>query len=139
MPSAFTGARPALSPPRWALALAAFSAWAIAVPWIASAVGLKLDVTTRLEIIDHVVPGIVALACAAVLSLPAARSPTGLVRLGAVAVTLLVGVWITTTHIALIPDAADGTVSWGAALLHASAGPPIALLGLWLVLATPAR
>ncbi len=46
---------------RWAAALTGLSAWATGVPWLARAVGLELDVATRLEVVDHVVPGVVML------------------------------------------------------------------------------
>ena len=139
MPSAPAAARTARTWPPAATLLAGFAAWAIAVPWLSKAVGLKLDVSTKLEVVDHVVPGILALACAAVLTLPASRSPESLPRLAAVGVAFLAGVWITTTHVTLIPSAADGTAPWGASLLHVSAGPPIVLFGLWLLLGPPAR
>lgn len=118
---------------RWAIALAALAAWAMVVPWLAAAVGLELDVATRLEIADHVVPGGIMLAAAAVL---AARSgaPGGVVWIGAGGVAFLTGLWITATHVPLIPQAVDGLAPWGAALLHLSAGPPILAVGLWMLL-----
>jgi hypothetical protein len=114
--------------------LAALATWAIAVPWLARALGLELDVPTRLEVTDHVIPGLVVLACAALL----ARWPAGVAghagrRLGACAVAGLAGIWITTTHLTLIPEALDGTTGWGPALLHLSAGPPIAVLAVALL------
>lgn len=139
MVSASTLPPPAGSPRRPATVLAVLAAWAIAVPWIAEAAGLRLDVSTKLEVIDHVVPGLLALACAALLVYVADQSPSSLGRLGAVAVAFLAGVWITTTHIALIPDAIDGSVRWGAAVLHISGGPPVLLFGLWNLLGPPAR
>ena len=118
--------------------LAATALWAIAVPWAAAASGFELGVSTRLEVIDHVIPGLLALAGAAVLAGRSGRSPEAVAGVVAAAVALLAGVWITTTHVSLLGDAGDGAVSWGAALLHCSAGPPVALLGLWLLLRPPA-
>jgi hypothetical protein len=124
---------PATFQARWAIALAALAAWAMAVPWLAAAVGLELEVATRLEIADHVVPGVIMLAAVAVL---AARGgpPGGVVRIGVSGVAFLAGLWITATHVPLIPAAIDGLAPWGAALLHLSAGPPILAVGLWMLL-----
>lgn len=117
---------------RWATALAGLAAWAMAVPWLAAAVGLELDVATRLEIADHVIPGLVMLAGAALL---AARGgpPGSTVSVGAAGVAFLTGLWITATHVPLIPEALEGVAPWGAALVHLSAGPPILALGVWML------
>lgn len=124
---------PASFQARWAAALVGLAAWAIAVPWLAAAVGLELDVATRLEIADHVIPGLVMLAGAALLAIRGSL-PGSTVWLGAGAVAFLTGLWITATHVPLIPDALEGVAPWGAALLHLSAGPPILALGLWMLL-----
>lgn len=123
---------------RLALGLAALAIWAIAVPWLARAVGLELDVPARLEIIDHVIPGAVALACAAVVG--RAQGPGGeLRRLISGSAAALAGLWITSTHATLVPEAVDGISPWGPALLHLSTGPPIVAAGMWIVLAAPSR
>ena len=57
-----------------------------------------------------------------------------MLRLGALALACLAGVWITATHITLVPEALDGVSPWGAALLHLSAGPPVVVVSLWLLL-----
>lgn len=118
---------------RWATALAGLAVWASSVPWLADAVGLKLDVVTRLEVVDHVVPGVVMLAGAAVLA-TRAGAPGGRVWLGAGGIAFLTGLWITATHVPLIPDALDGIAPWVTALLHLSTGPPILVLGVWMLL-----
>jgi hypothetical protein len=56
------------------------------------------------------------------------------VWLGVGSVAFLTGLWISATHVPLIPDALEGLAPWGAALLHLSAGPPILVLGLWMLL-----
>jgi hypothetical protein len=123
---------PASFQTRWATALAGLAAWAIAVPWLAEAVGLRLDVATRIEIADHVVPGVILLAAAALIGARGGPSDST-VWLGAGAVTFLTGLWITATHVPLIPDAIEGLAPWGPALLHLSPGPPILVLGVWLL------
>ncbi|MDQ3612487.1 MAG: hypothetical protein M4D85_12960 [Actinomycetota bacterium] len=120
---------------RWAIALAGLAVWAAVVPWLARAVGLELDVATRLEIVDHVVPAVVMLAGAAMLA-TRAGAPGGRVWLGAGGIAFLTGLWITATHLPLIPDAFDSLAPWGVALLHLSTGPPILVCGLWMVLRT---
>jgi hypothetical protein len=96
-------------------------------------VGLELDVATRLEVVDHVVPGVVMLAGAAVLATRAGVAGDR-VWMGAGGIAFLTGLWITATHVPLIPAAVDGLAPWGTALLHLSAGPPILVLGVWMLL-----
>ena len=124
-------------PDRRPTVLSLAATWAIAVPWLASAAGLDLDVSTRLEVIDHVLPGILALVCAASLTRSAGRSSRELLDLAAAAVAFLAGLWITTTHGSLLGDAGSEAVPWGAAVLHLSAGPPVIALGGWLLLRPP--
>jgi len=132
------GARAVSPDSRLVRALAALAAWAMAVPWLARAAGLDLDVPTRLEVLDHVVPGLVALACAAVLARATrATHPGDLRRLSACAVAALAGAWITATHVTLIPEALDGVTGWGPALAHLSAGPPIVVVALTILLTEP--
>lgn len=118
---------------RWAAALAAFAAWAATVPWLAEAVGLGLDVPTRLEVADHVVPGLVTLAGVALLAV-LGRRPGSMVWLGVGSVAFLAGLWSTSTHVPLIFEALEGATPWGTALLHFSAGPPVLVLGLGMLL-----
>ncbi|MCP9491959.1 MAG: hypothetical protein MSC31_19100 [Solirubrobacteraceae bacterium MAG38_C4-C5] len=118
---------------RWATAVAGLAAWTIAVPWLAEAVGLELDVATRLEIADHVVPGAIMLAGVALL-VARGGSPGNLVALGAGGVAFLTGLWISATHTPLILDAVEGAAPWDVSLVHLSAGPPILALGVWMLL-----
>lgn len=134
MPSS-AGPRTASSRSHWPPLLAALAVWAIAVPWLARALGLEVDVPTRIEVIDHVVPGVVVLACAAVLARRNDRDRTAaLHRLVGCTIAALAGLWISATHGVLVPEALDGVTGWGPALLHLSAGPPIVLLALWVLL-----
>jgi hypothetical protein len=64
--------------------------WATVSPWLGEAVGLGLDVATRLEIADHVIPGLVALAAAALLATRGAK-PGSVIWLGAGAIAFLTG------------------------------------------------
>lgn len=115
-------------------ALLGLAAWAVAVPWLGRALGLELDVSTRLEVIDHVVPGVLILACGAtILARPGGAAPGSLPWLVASAAASLAGLWIVTTHVPLLPQALDGEAPWGAALLHLSAGLPI-VVAVWMLL-----
>ena len=138
MPSA-AGARATRFPDtRSAPGLAVLAVWAIAVPWLGRALGLEVDVPARLEVIDHVVPGAVVLACAALLARVTRRDDPGdLRRFSACAVAALAGAWITATHVTLVPEALDGVTGWGPALLHLSAGPPIVVLAVAVLLTEP--
>ena len=108
-------------------------AWATAVPYFAEAVGLTLDVAARVEVVDHVIPGVVVMACAAALA--TGRAADGVFALSAAGAAFLAGFWITTTHVPLLFDIGDAGTTWGPALLHFSAGPPVAAVALWLTLA----
>lgn len=136
------GDRRARSDRRRVVALIALTAWAIAVPWLARALGLGLHVPTRLEIADHVIPGAAVLVCSALLLHPTAvAAPGSVLRLVLIGLACLGGFWITATHAPLVQDALDGVSGWGPALLHLSAGPPITVTALWMLLADaePAR
>lgn len=97
-------------------------AWAMAVPYVAEAVGLRLEVERRIEVIDHVIPGLVAafgaFALARGLELPGS------------ALIFLSGLFITTAHAPLIPDMSTGVAAVAPATLHLTAGPPILLMGV---------
>ena len=141
MPPASTARRrPVPTGRRPAVVLALLGAWAIAVPWLARALGLALDVPTRLEVIDHVVPGLVVLACSGLLGHPrTCGAPGSLPRLALLGVCALSGIWITATHLTLVPEALDGTTGWGPALMHLSAGPAVVVAALAALLAEPGR
>ncbi|MBA3620137.1 MAG: hypothetical protein H0W56_11215, partial [Acidothermales bacterium] len=50
------------------------------------------------------------------------------------ALAVLAGFWTTATHVSVLFVAADGGLSWAAAVLHASAGPPVLAASLALLL-----
>jgi len=127
--------KPASSGDRRPVLLAALAAWAVAVPWLARAVGLPLDVATRLEVVDHVVPGLLVLVCCGLLLHPRTGGSSGsLPRLAMIGIGVLAGLWITATHAPLLPEAIDGASPWGPALIHLSAGPPVTVAALWMLL-----
>lgn len=108
---------------------------AVAVtPAAARAVGLVVDVPARLEVIDHVVPGI-AVVLAGAGGLLAVRRGNELLVAVAVAVAVLAGIWTTSTHVPLLAQAAQGLVTWPAATFHTV--PGLLLLGTAAALLLP--
>jgi hypothetical protein len=116
--------------------LAALAAWTIAVPFLGRAIGLVVDVATRVEIVDHVVPGALATAAALYLNRVARRGPLAAERLALLAagVALLAGFWVLATHAPLLVDAADSEQSWSAAIWHSATALPIVVLAFVCVL-----
>lgn len=119
---------------RWA-ALGVLGGWALAVPYVANAAGLELNVAPRLEVIDHVVPGVLVVAAAAIVLALRRGDPAAYEApvMGAGAIAMLAALWITTSHVPLLGDAAQGSAPVAASLVHGSAGPPVLLLSLWLL------
>ncbi|MEJ7787331.1 MAG: DUF6529 family protein [Solirubrobacteraceae bacterium] len=119
---------------RWA-ALGILGAWALAVPYVAAAAGLELDLAPKLEVIDHVVPGAVILGASAIVLALRRQDPAAheVPVIGTVAIAMLAALWITTSHIPLLGEAAQGSAPLAASLLHGAAGPPVLLLSLWLL------
>ena len=116
-----------------AAAIAAFGGWAITVPYLGSAAGLELDVPARVEFVDHVVPGVVAVAAAAWLLAAARDGEPTLAALVAAGACVLAGFWISATHLTLLIDAARGAAPAGASLLHGTAGPALLAVSAWLL------
>jgi len=128
-------------------ALALLGAWTIVVPYLATALGLEVKVSSLVEVVDHVVPGVLVAAAGFYLTMLARRrSLAGATSaLLAGGVCFLAGFWVLSTHVPLLADAArSASVSWAAALWHSSTAVPVVALALWCVLrsssaADPAR
>jgi hypothetical protein len=111
------------------VALVAVAALSILPPLLAT-----LDVSTATEVVDHVVPGVIAVMAAG-YALAAPRESAGsLTALGICAVT---GLWETATHLTLVLDAGSPGRPAGAVALHALPGAALLGLSLWLLLAPP--
>ena len=107
--------------------------WSAVVPFLASALGLDLEVSTSVEIVDHVLPGLAVTACAAAAlaeSRLGFRHATALFTLPAICI--LAGLWITVSHAPLLVDAAEGTEPWGTSILHLASGPAVAIVAFAL-------
>lgn len=113
--------------------LVALGAWAAIVPYLATLGGLDLEVTGLVEVVDHVLPGALAVGLAVV----AART-TAARREIAVAGCVLCGLFVTVSHVPLLAEGGGAGRPWSAVLLHNSAGLPLLLAAL-AVLLVPAR
>ncbi len=123
---------------KWLIALAALAIWSIVPPYLGPLVGLELDVPASVEVIDHVLPGVIACA-AALIALAEVRAGVAdgtrtLVALGA---CVLAGLFQTVTHAPLVLDAGGPLTPIDSVLLHASPGPVLLVASLWLLLAPP--
>ena len=114
---------------RWLGVLAAVAALSVIPPAVAA-----VDVATSVEVVDHVVPGLIALA-AALYARALARRGDGesLAPLAAVGVCAVAGIWETATHVTLVLDAGGPDRPVGTVLLHAVPGVVLMLLSLWLI------
>lgn len=131
---------PARSPfERWLIALAALSLWSIVPPYLGPVIGLELDVPSSVEVVDHVLPGLIACAGALIARAEVRMGSADSIRaLAALGVCTLAGLFQTVTHATLVLDAGGPLQPVDSVVLHASPGPALLLLSLWLLLAPPA-
>lgn len=98
--------------------------WALIPPYI----GPALDTAQRVEIVDHVVPGIFVLATSIGSLVVGRRRATGALAFLAGLGIILAGVWMTATHVPLVLQAARQEAPWVATVYHSL--PGLAVLGL---------
>lgn len=102
-------------------------AWALLPPYT----GPHLNTAARVEVADHVVPGVVLIAVSAISVLVARRpghATSWLLLAGLVA--LLAGIWMTATHVPLVAQATRDQAPGGAVLYHTAPGVAVMALGL---------
>ncbi len=118
-----------VGPVRLALAGVIAAGWAVLPPYS----GPALATSTRVEVADHVVPGLVLLVVAlAVLVTAGSRSLSPVVLLGAGLLVSLAGLWMTFTHLPLVAQAVDAQAPWAATLYHTVPGLAVLALGfIW--------
>lgn len=119
-------------------ALTALGAWTVIVPYLGHAIGLGVNVASKVEVVDHVVPGaLIATVGVGLLMLTRRFSADGgwSMLLGG-GLCFLAGFWVLATHVPLIADAASGRARWGAALWHMSTALPLVIVSLWYALRT---
>jgi hypothetical protein len=123
---------------RWLLVLAAVAAWSIVPPYLGPLVGLDLDVPSTTEIVDHVIPGVCAVAAALLARVHVRRGASDSIQvLAALGVCTLAGLFETASHATLVLDAGGPLQPVETVILHASVGPALMLLSLWLFVAPP--
>ena len=104
--------------------------WALVPPYAGPELA---NLESRVEVADHVVPGIVMLAVSvAVLARSRRAEDRSAFPLVAGMVVLLAGLWMTATHVPLVNQARRGEagVTYGAAVWHTAPGVVVMILGL---------
>lgn len=120
---------------RWLVALLAVGVWTILPPYVGPLVGLDLDVSSTVEAIDHLLPGLLTiLAAGAALALERRRRSDSVPAFAALAVCALAGLFQTVTHVPLVGDAGSPLAPVGSVVLHSTPGPVLLALSLWLLL-----
>lgn len=121
---------------RAATALAAIGAWTIIVPYLAILLDLEVKVAAIVEVVDHVIPGLVVLAAGLYLRARAQRRALASHRpaLLAAGAAFVAGFWVLATHAPLIGDAALSDQPWDAAIWHSIAALPTVVLACWCVI-----
>ncbi len=96
--------------------------------------GPSLATETRVEVADHVVPGVVLIVLSVTLVALERRRPASPTwRLVAGFAVLLSGIWMTATHVPLVAQAMRGEVSAAATAYHTVPGLVVLALGLMWV------
>jgi len=120
---------------RWLIALAALAAWSIVPPYLGPLIGLDLDVAATVEVVDHVLPGLCAVAAAYIALVEVRRGQTDSFRaLAALGVCALAGLFQTVSHATLVLNAGSPGHPVDSVVLHATPGPLLLGLSLWLLL-----
>jgi len=131
--SAAAGPRPHTG--RLQLALATLGALSVLPPYIGPPLGLELDVKASVEVVDHVVPGIVIAVCAGFGALLARRGgELSIASMALSACCFLAALWQAVTHVPLVLQGGDPGAPWDSVLLHSTAGPLLVVIALWLTL-----
>ena len=113
------------------MALAAVS---ILPPYLGPLIGLDLDVSSTVEVVDHVLPGLCAIAGDYIALVEVRRGETDSFRaLAALGVCALAGLFQTVTHVTLVFNAGEPQTPVDSVILHATLGPLLLALSLWLL------
>ena len=123
---------------RWLIGLAVLAAWSIVPPYLGPLIGLELDVASSVEVVDHVLPGVSAIAAALLARSEVRRGNDDSVRvLTALGICVLAGLFQSVTHFTLVLDAGGPLQPVDSVVLHASPGPVLMGMSLWLLLSPP--
>lgn len=99
--------------------------WALLPPYT----GPALNTESRVEFVDHVVPGAVILAISALALLLAWRRGGSSILFPAGLGIFLAGFWMTATHAPLVLQATRQEAPWGATVYHSLPGLAVLALG----------
>jgi len=114
------------------------AAWSIVPPYLGPVIGLELEVASSVEVVDHVLPGASAIAAALIARGEVRRGDDESVRvLAALGICVLAGLFQTVTHFTLVLDAGGPLQPVDSVVLHATPGPVLMGLALWLLLRPP--
>ncbi len=94
-------------------------------------VGPGLHTAHRVEVVDHVIPGLVVLGVSAAMLVASrlVRVPD-MAMLGAGLMIVLGGLWMAATHVLLIAQAARHDAPWGASIYHCAIAATVLVFGL---------
>jgi len=117
------------------LALAAIAAWSILPPYLGPPLGLELDVSATIEVVDHVIPGLCAIAAALIARFDVGQGQgDGYRALAALGVCVLAGLFQVVSHFTLVLGAGEPGQPVSSVVWHATPGPVLLLFSLWLLL-----
>src|SRR4051794_22735587 len=104
--------------------LVAVAVWSILPPYVGPWLGLELDVSSTIEAIDHLVPGLLAV-CGATLALVLARrgQADSTLAFAALGLCALAGLFQTVSHVSLVAGAGGPLQPVGTVAFHALPGP----------------
>lgn len=105
----------------------AVGVWAMLPPYV----GPRLATDAKVEVVDHVVPGVVVLAIAVTAMVIGRQTPRGAISLLVAGFTAtLAGIWMIATHLPLVAQAMRHEVAWVPVAHHTLPGLAVAALGL---------
>ena len=91
------------------------------------------------EVVDHVVPGVVIAVCAVLAAVLARRgAELSIASMALSACCFLAGLWQAVTHVPLVFQGGKPGAPWDSVVLHSTAGPLLVAIALWLTLRTSA-
>lgn len=94
-------------------------------------VGPRLATAHRVEVADHLVPGLVVLAVSGIVLVATRRGPVpGTPMLLGGLVVVLAGLWMTSTHVPLVAQAARHEAPWGTTIYHCAMAVMVLTFGL---------
>lgn len=94
-------------------------------------VGPRLATAHRVEVADHLVPGLVILAVSVIVLAASRRGPVpGTPMLLAGLLVVLAGLWMTSTHVPLVSQAARHEAPWGTTIYHSAMAVMVLAFGL---------